>query len=61
MRTQICHESGGRIGKSNETWVNLSYIGDVQQLVENDFKGIKIDKQAASTPPPQLDFHGCVW
>ena len=39
----ICHESGGRIGHSNDTWVNLSYIGDVEQLVANNFKGIKVD------------------
>ena len=39
----ICHESGGHIGHSNDTWVNLSYIGDVEQLVANNFKGIKVD------------------
>lgn len=37
----ICHESGGHI--RNQTWRDLSYAGDVAQLVENDFKGIKID------------------
>jgi len=42
-RAQICHESGGHIGHSNDSWVNRSYVGDVQQLVENDFKGVKID------------------
>jgi hypothetical protein len=43
----ICHESGGRIGHSNDTWVNLSYVGDVEQLVENNFKGIKVDNCGA--------------
>jgi len=37
----ICHESGGHI--RNQTWRNLSYYGDVQQLVQNNFSGIKID------------------
>ena len=38
----ICHESGGHVGHSNNSWVNLSYVGDVEQLVVNDFKGIKV-------------------
>eukprot|EP01051_Picozoa_sp_SAG22_P006399 SAG22_NODE_418_length_10750_cov_11.722280_6_plen_202_part_00 len=37
----ICHESGGRI--RNETWRQLSYQGDIKQLVDNDFKGVKFD------------------
>ena len=37
----ICHESGGHI--RNETWRNLSYAGDVAQLVEAGFRGVKYD------------------
>lgn len=44
----ICHESGGHIGHSNDSWVNLSYVGDVEQLVDNNFKGIKVDNCGAS-------------
>ena len=46
----ICHESGGHI--RNQTWRNLSYQGDVWQLVENNFKGVKV--RGARWPPPQL-------
>lgn len=37
----ICHESGGHI--RNETWRNLSYAGDVAQLVDAGFRGVKFD------------------
>jgi len=37
----ICHESKSHI--HNETWVDLTYHGDVNQLVENNFKGVKLD------------------
>ena len=37
----ICHESASHI--RNKTWEALTYRGDVAQLVENDFRGVKID------------------
>lgn len=37
----ICHERGGHI--HNQTWRNLSYYGDIQQLVEGGFVGVKVD------------------
>ena len=35
----ICHESAGHI--HNKTWERLTYSGDIRQLVENNFKGVK--------------------
>ena len=37
----ICHESKSHI--HNDTWVDLTYHGDVQQLVDDGFKGVKLD------------------
>eukprot|EP00040_Diaphanoeca_grandis_P023817 m.130100 g.130100 ORF g.130100 m.130100 type:complete len:411 (+) comp29458_c0_seq1:69-1301(+) len=37
----ICHESKGHI--HNDTWIDLTYHGDVEQLVDNNFKGVKLD------------------
>ena len=37
----ICHESGGHI--HNITWRQLTYHGDVMQLVNDGFSGVKID------------------
>ena len=50
----ICHESGGHI--HNKTWTNLSYYGDVAQLVENDFKGIKVDSCGLHHFQPESGF-----
>ena len=37
----ICHESKARI--HNDTWIDLTYHGDVKQIVEAGFAGVKID------------------
>lgn len=37
----ICHESKSHI--HNETWVDLTYHGDVQQLLDAKFDGVKLD------------------
>lgn len=38
---QKCHESKSHI--HNDTWVDLTYHGDVKQVVEAGFAGVKID------------------
>jgi hypothetical protein len=37
----ICHESGGHI--RNKTWRALTYAGDVGQLAQSGFGGVKLD------------------
>jgi hypothetical protein len=37
----ICHESKSHI--HNDTWVNLTYHGDVKQIVDAGFTSVKID------------------
>jgi hypothetical protein len=51
----ICHESASHI--HNKTWENLTFTADVQQLAENNFKGVKIDNCGLHTAGDGINYY----
>ena len=50
----ICHESKSHI--HNDTWIELTYHGDVDQLVANNFRGVKLDSCGLRKDPDTSQF-----